>query len=83
MGGLALEANDLRAVDGHGVPFCNIIDSRTLLAGPVGTGLLKRVGVKGCGAVGDWFHYFHVRAGMAQEKNPPNRGRTSVEMHFA
>ena len=35
MGGLALEADGLRAVDGHDVPFRDFVASGALFTGPV------------------------------------------------
>ena len=68
MGSLALEADGLGAVDGHDVPLGDVVDSRTLLAGPVIAGGQERVGVEGCGAIRDGLDQFDVRAGEADEK---------------
>ena len=53
MGGLALEADGLWAVDGHDVPLCDVVASIALFAGPVGAGGFERVGVEGCSTVRD------------------------------
>ena len=53
VGGLALEADGLRAVDGHDVPLCDVVDSIALFAGPVGARRFERIGVEGCSAVRD------------------------------
>ena len=53
MGGLALEADGLWAVDGHDVPLCDFIGAIALFAGPVGAGGFERIGVEGCSTVRD------------------------------
>lgn len=53
MGGLALELDGLGAVDGHDVPLRDVVDSGTLLAGPVVAGVQERIGVEGCSAIRD------------------------------
>lgn len=60
VGGLTYEGDGLGSVDGHDVPLCDGVAVRALFAGPVGAGGLERVGVEGCGAVGDWLLEFDV-----------------------
>ena len=81
VGGLALEADGLGAVDGHDVPLGDFVGSVALFAGPVGAGGFERVGVEGCGAVRDGLDQFDVGVGEAHEEGPRGR-RTVVEMHF-
>lgn len=53
MGGLALELDGLGAVNGHDVPLRDVVDSRTLLTGPVFARFQERVGVERCSAIRD------------------------------
>jgi len=81
VGGLALESDGLRAVDGHVVPLRDGVDAGSLLAGVVGAGGEEGVGVEGGGAVGNREDEFDMGDCDGEEEEDDGRWGWDGEAH--
>ena len=73
MGCLALKVERLRAVDGHNVPFGNLVAARALFTRPISTSGFQRLSVESCYAIWNWCLKFDVRINETGEKGKVDR----------